>query len=653
MSVNLLVEMSNRYGSNPEYVLAGGGNTSYKDDKIMYVKGSGVSLADISEAGFVKMERDRLNAIFSNTYSKDTDEREAEVLRDMMAARCIGEEAKRPSVEALLHNVLPFSFVLHVHPSKVNGMTCGKNGEAEFAKLFPTDAVWVTQIMPGYILASDVSEKIEAYKAKNGSVPKYIFLENHGVFIGGNSVSEIDTAVDVMNKALDSVVKSAPDFSDCDFDKEMAVCFAPAVRALAAEGGISVFKTNTQIMNTVSSKENFDKVSPVFTPDHMVYCNDEAIFVEASDIESAYTELAEKIEDYKKRNNRLPKIVGLKNVGYYACGKSKKEADIASVIFLDAIKLSVYGESFGGAKPMKDELVYAINNWEVERYRKSVSLKNDGGKRLAGKISIITGSAQGFGLGIAEEMAAQGSYLAIADLNGDGAAAVAEDVNKRFGSGTAIGIKVNVGDEENVKQMIYDMTLAYGGLDIFVNNAGIVKAGGVDELDLSSFELVTKVNYTAYYLCVKYSAKIMKIQNRFMKDLWFDIIQINSKSGLEGSKRNFAYAGSKFGGIGLTASFALELVENNIKINSICPGNFLGGPLWCDPEKGLFVQYLHAGKVPGAKTIEDVKKAYESKVPMGRGCEVMDVVRAILYVVEQQYETGQAIPVTGGQIMLK
>ena len=99
--------------------------------------------------------------------------------------------------------------------------------------------------------------------------------------------------------------------------------------------------------------------------------------------------------------------------------------------------------------------------------------------------------------------------------------------------------------------------------------------------------------------------------------------------------------------------FAKELVEDRIKVNSICPGNFFDGPLWSDPQKGLFVQYLNTGKVPGAKTIADVRKAYEAKVPMGRGCLPEDVTKAILYCVEQDYETGQAIPVTGGQVMLK
>ena len=104
--------------------------------------------------------------------------------------------------------------------------------------------------------------------------------------------------------------------------------------------------------------------------------------------------------------------------------------------------------------------------------------------------------------------------------------------------------------------------------------------------------------------------------------------------------------------IGMVQSWALELCAYNIKVNAICPGNYLDGPLWSDPERGLFVQYLEAGKVPGAKTVEDVRRFYEAKVPMNRGCLPLDVARAVMYCVEQKYETGQAIPVTGGQVML-
>jgi len=145
---------------------------------------------------------------------------------------------------------------------------------------------------------------------------------------------------------------------------------------------------------------------------------------------------------------------------------------------------------------------------------------------------------------------------------------------------------------------------------------------------------------------------VMKEQSLVNPSYYTDIIQINSKSGLEGSNKNGSYAGSKFGGIWLTQSFALELVAYNIKVNSICPGNFFDGPLWSHPEKGLFVQYLNTGKVPGAKTVEDVKAFYEAKVPMNRGCTGTDVLRGILYLMDQEYETGQALPITGGQVML-
>lgn len=171
-------------------------------------------------------------------------------------------------------------------------------------------------------------------------------------------------------------------------------------------------------------------------------------------------------------------------------------------------------------------------------------------------------------------------------------------------------------------------------------------------MTLKDFSFVTDVDYTGFFICTKYAAKIMSLQNKYAENYFTDIIQINSKSGLSGSNKNGAYAGAKFGGIGLVQSFALELVNDNIKVNAVCPGNFLDGPLWSDPEKGLFVQYLKTDKVPEAKTVQDVRKFYESKVPMKRGCQIEDVIKAVYYIIDQKYETGQAIPVTGGQIML-
>ena len=287
-----------------------------------------------------------------------------------------------------------------------------------------------------------------------------------------------------------------------------------------------------------------------------------------------------------------------------------------------------------------------MTKWQ-EIAKENIHRRPAGQGRLAGKITIVTGAAQGFGKGIAEELYAEGATIVIADMNLPLAETVAKEMGER-----ACAIAVNVSDEESVANMVAQTVEKFGGLDIMVANAGVVRSGPVAQFEKKDFEFVTAINYTGLFLCTKYAAIVMQAQHEADPDAMFDIISISSKSGLEGSNKNFAYAGSKFGGIGLVQSFALELTAYNIKVNAVCPGNYLDGPLWSDPERGLFVQYLQAGKVPGAKTVADVRRFYEAKVPMNRGCLPIDVARAVMYCVEQKYETGQAIPVTGGQVML-
>lgn len=273
--------------------------------------------------------------------------------------------------------------------------------------------------------------------------------------------------------------------------------------------------------------------------------------------------------------------------------------------------------------------------------------------RMENKVVVVTGGAQGFGKGIAEALFKEGANIIIADLNVEAGKAFEQELNDHGQKNKALFCETNVAHGASVSACAHQASEFFGGVDLLISNAGVLKAGSLDEMDEAAFDFVTSVNYKGFFVCVKAFSQLMKIQHKYNPAGYFDIIQINSKSGLQGSNKNFAYAGGKFGGIGLTQSFALELVTHNIKVNAICPGNFFEGPLWADPEKGLFAQYLAAGKVPGAKSVEDVKHFYESKVPMGRGCYPEDVAKAILYAVDQKYETGQAIPVTGGQVMLK
>jgi len=342
---------------------------------------------------------------------------------------------------------------------------------------------------------------------------------------------------------------------------------------------------------------------------------------------------------------------GMANVGYYPGEDVQVDRKVLTVESNSDVEDVVRAfEEYKITNECAPGVVVVRGLGQFHIYDKSNNSTNG---KLAGKIAIVTGGAQGFGKGIVKALVAEGARVLVADLNFEGAARCEHEINEQYGEDTAIAVQVDVSDEDSVKHMVQMAVLSFGGLDILVSNAGVLVAGSLSDLSKKNFEFVTNVNYTGYFLCTKYASEPMKIQNKYSPGYLTDIIEINSKSGLEGSNKNSAYAGSKFGGIGLTQSFAMELVEYGIKVNAICPGNLLDGPLWSDPERGLFKQYLDSGKVAGAKTIEDVRAFYEAKVPMGRGCTITDVARAIFYVVEQQYETGQAIPVTGGQVMLR
>lgn len=649
MSTEILVEYSNRYGKTPGFVLAGGGNTSYKTENTLWIKGSGTSLATITEEGFVKMDRAKLAAIWKNTYSADQAEREAEVLADMMAAKLPDEEAKRPSVETLLHDLFPQLFVLHLHPTLVNGLTCGKEGEAVAREMFPL-AVWVNECEPGYILAANCREKLASFKEKNGADAEIVFLQNHGVFFAANDSAHLDELVDEVMTKIKARCATEPDFTPCEGNREAAAKIAPAIRmAYDAEGKATVlFSANPTVLQFAESAEAFEALREPLSPDHIVYCKAEPLFIEdftPDAIKAAFDAL-------EARRGFKPKIVFAKGIGMFAVGANVKQARTASEVWEDAMAVTLFAQSFGGVRHMSPYMVDFIVNWEVESYREKISFKETAAKKLDGKVVVVTGSAQGFGEGIARWMASEGASVVVADMNVAGAEKTAASIAAECGVST-LAIGVNVSDEDSVKHMITETVLTFGGIDVFVNNAGIVRAGSLEEMTKANFELVAAVNYTAYFLCAKYASAVMKIQREVSPEYMADIIEINSKSGLAGSNKNFAYAGSKFGGIGLTQSFALELAPYGIKVNAVCPGNFLDGPLWSDPEKGLFVQYLNAGKVLGAKTVEDVRRFYEAKVPLNRGCRIEDVAKAVLYIIDQKYETGQAVPVTGGQEMLK
>ncbi|MDR2376376.1 MAG: class II aldolase/adducin family protein [Treponema sp.] len=377
MSLQALVEISRFYGSNPDYVVAGGGNTSFKGRDYLYVKASGTSLADARPGDFVKMDRGALARIWGKTYPADPGEREAAVLADMMAARVPGEENKRPSVETLLHDILPFAFVVHTHPALVNGITCAQNGKACAAELFAGGSLWIPSTNPGYILSKVVKDAMDDYRAQKGKVPDIIFLQNHGVFAGANTTEGVKVVYDRIMNTIGGKIKRKPDLSEQQDSFGNSGATGGELMAVAASISGQAqwfvkFERNAELVRFTASEDAFKAVSRAFSPDHIVYAGSEPLFIDAAVAGSAGG-IREALKNHTEKTGVVPKTVAVQGLGVFGMGSSENAAANAVRLFNDAVKVAVYTESFGGPLFMSPEQTAFITNWEVERYRTKVA----------------------------------------------------------------------------------------------------------------------------------------------------------------------------------------------------------------------------------------------------------------------------------------
>jgi len=401
-----LVELSRFYGKRKEFVIAGGGNTSFKDEAHLFIKASGTSLAEITEEGMVKMRRDRLDAIWSRRYDRDPARREAQALADLMDARVEGE-TKRPSVETLLHELLRHAYVVHTHPALVNGLTCARRGEKIAAELFPERMIWIPVVNPGYILARTVKQAIEQ-RLTRGDYPNILFLQNHGVFVAADSPEEIRAIYGRIMANLESRLTARPDLTarppdDPGLVGELSAAIArelAAASGAAGSGGAKsaggakgaggdaadkvAFVSNRETARLVASRRSFAPLrSLAYTPDHIVYCGHEPAWVGrprrsggkgSNPLAASFAEeMARAVAAYRKRNGHPPRVIAVEGIGLFVWGESPAKLEAASAMLLDAVGVAVYSESFGGPRRMPDDKRDFIRGWEVEQYRAKIN----------------------------------------------------------------------------------------------------------------------------------------------------------------------------------------------------------------------------------------------------------------------------------------
>ncbi len=629
-----LVELSRYFGQNPDFVLAGGGNTSYKNENTLYVKSSGCYLASITAGGFAALDRKKLRAMLSRTYPSEPRMREESVKNDLLSARLFPEKNQRPSVESNFHEIIDYPWTVHIHPAAVNSITCAKEGKKFTEEIFESRVLWIDYTDPGFKLACSIKDKINLWTLEHKSCPGIIFMQNHGMIASGNTPAEVKKSVDEvisvitkkMNKPFPSHIPAEQRTMPAEA-RQMSLKLRGALRSRKILYALS--------LDGIEGMQEA-KSGPI-TPDQIVYCRPEVIKIKPKE-----KNISAIIEKYIKKRGYEPSVFIVNDIAVFGAGADLQKAKTSAEVFWDSAKTIIAADAFGGARFLTAKQSAFIDSWEVESYRRKLCSAPE--RELEGMVAVVTGAAQGIGKGIAEALAKMGASVAVADLNIKKAEETAEVICGENGGQKAIAIEVDITDESAVDEMFCRVIDAYGGIDLLVNNAGILISGNILDLKYEAFKKVIDINLNASYLCAQKAAKVMAVQGRG------DIIQMSSKSGKSGSRNNSAYACSKFAAIGLTQSIAMDLIPHNIYVNALCPGNFLDLDLWQSPG-GLFDQYLAAGKVAGAKTKKDVEEHYKKQTLLGRGCTVEDIMHTILYILKQRGETGQAYNITQGQTM--
>jgi rhamnose utilization protein RhaD (predicted bifunctional aldolase and dehydrogenase) len=362
-----LVNISQYYGNNPAYIIAGGGNTSYKNSEKLYIKASGISLATIDLDGFVIMSRDKLGAMEDKVYSEDSVSREEEVKKDMMNA-IISPESLRPSVETSLHNLIGYSYIIHTHPTTINALMCANDARVEIEERFGSEALYVEYTDPGYILFKKLRDQMIDYRNQFGTDPKIIFLQNHGIFVGANSAQEVKAIYD----SVESRIRERKNFYLPEGGIEGYESKASDVVSehYASRNLVSKAYRSSLVDHFSAGLSQYQKISHPFTPDIIVYCKSKYLFLEKGIGAEA---IAKKLAAFEEAHGYYPKVIVEEMAGLIIVEENEKSINTVLEVFYDMLKISYLSEQYGGPHFMTDEQISFIDNWEVENYRRSVA----------------------------------------------------------------------------------------------------------------------------------------------------------------------------------------------------------------------------------------------------------------------------------------
>ncbi len=666
-----LVYRSNLLGADRALANQGGGNTSSKgttvdhagrEQRVLWVKGSGTDLASITEAGFPALRLDEILPL-----------RERESMDDATMVeyllRCgLTPNQPRPSIETLLHAFIPAAHVDHTHPDAIIALTSSPGGRSLAEETFGSEAVWLDYQRPGFDMSKRIAELLEANPSARA-----VLLEKHGLVTWGDRPEQsYRGTIEFVTRAVRALVGAAAggfglggnkiaELGEGDAETLLSRAL-PVLRGalLADASGVVLEVDRSPEAVAFASSVRAPEVSQIGAPcpDHLINTKHKPLVVPfdpeiddadelAEALRSGVDEYAGWYRGYYERNldeetgqfpidPAGPRVVLVPGIGIVTSGIDAAKARTSRDLYHRAIAVEDAADAVGGFRSLSESEAFAIEYWPLERYKLAQAPPRG---ELAGRVALITGGASGIGRATARVLAERGAHVVIADLNAEGAKEVADELVGAHGLRRSIAVATDVTDEAAVKQMVRRTVLEYGGLDILVASAGLATSAPLTETTLVEWERNFAVLARGYFLAAREAFRSLIEQGR-----GGSVVFVGSKNALVAGANAAAYSSAKAASLHLARCLAEEGGPHGIRVNTVNPDAVIqDSAIWSSDWKAERASTYGLAE-------DDLQGFYRERTKLGVDIYPEDVAEAIAFFAGPRSDksTGNIVNVDGG-----
>jgi rhamnulose-1-phosphate aldolase/alcohol dehydrogenase len=672
--VALLVYRSNLLGADLRITNYGGGNTSCKaitkdpltgkEVEVMWVKGSGGDIGTMKRSGLAALYVDRLRSL-KNVYRGIEHEDEMVALFN----HCIYDlNSKPPSIDTPLHGFLPFKHIDHLHPDAAIAIAAAKDGEKITQQLFGGKIGWVKWQRPGFDLGLQLKDCLD----KNPGI-KGIMLGSHGLFTWGDTAYEsylntLEVIEQCAEYLQENIGKTKPIFGGAIREAlpkaermTQAAALAPVLRGFCSSQTkmIGHFTDDERVLEFINSKD-LSRLAPLGTscPDHFLRTKISPLVLNLSadedlnDVPAVKKKIAPLFDAYRRMyadyynacrhpnspemRDPNPVVILYPGVGMFTFAKNKQTARVAAEFYINAINVMKGAEAISEYTSLPRQEAFDIEYWLLEEAKLQRMPK---AKPLSGRIALITGSAGGIGKAIAKKFANEGACVIISDNNAERLQHAKEEFNKEFGRDTFADTILDVTDMDTVRQAFKNAVLAFGGVDIIVNNAGLSISKSIEDHTEKDWNLLFEVLVKGQFFVTQQGVEVMRRQ-----ELGGDVLNIVSKNALVSGPNNAAYGAAKAAQLHMSRLNAAELGKDKIRVNAINPDAVING-------SNIWANGWAAGRAKAyGITVEELPAFYAKRTLLNESILTEDIANACFVFVGGllNKSTGNVLNVDGG-----